>query len=271
MNTSIEPARARDDLALDDLGSGEPALVCLPGWCGGRDVFAPMADRSARYRRTVAIDWRGHGESPPAGADFGTIDLVADVVRVVEAGGIDRVVPVGQAQAGWLALELRRQLGRDRVPGVVLLSWMVLGPPPPFFDVLTDLQDPHRWEQARGQLFSLWTTGTDDPGVHRYVKAMAEHGFDMWSRAGREIAASFAAQPSPLAALEEMAAAGDACPTLHVYAQPRDEGFLTAQREYAAANPWFHVHRVDGSSHFPSLEGGAEVAEITERFVRGLG
>ena len=77
----------------------------------------------------------------------------------------------------------------------------------------------------------------------------------MWARAAREIGARFGAAPSPLASI-----ATDPCPTMHVYAQPADPGFLAAQQAYAAEHPWFTVHRVAATSHFPPLEVPGEVA-----------
>ena len=54
---------------------------------------------------------------------------------------------------------------------------------------------------AREGLFAMWSTGVSDPAVHAYIASMADYGFDMWSRAGREIERAFAAVPVPLAAL----------------------------------------------------------------------
>jgi pimeloyl-ACP methyl ester carboxylesterase len=61
-----------------------------------------------------------------------------------------------------------------------------------------------------------------------------------------------------------------ACPTLHVYAQPHDDGFLGAQRRYADAHPWFDVRRLDARSHFPMFEVPDDVASIIEGFVTTL-
>ncbi|WP_425355173.1 alpha/beta fold hydrolase [Pelomicrobium methylotrophicum] len=50
-------------ISFDDHGRGEPALLFMPGWCGSRRVFDELARRCAQWRRTLAIDWRGHGRS----------------------------------------------------------------------------------------------------------------------------------------------------------------------------------------------------------------
>ncbi len=143
-------------------------------------------------------------------------------------------MPVTLAHAGWLAIELRRRLGAHRVPGVVLVDWMVLGPPPGFLDALTGLQDERTWQQVRAGLFGMWTPDVDVPAVHDYVASMGEYGFAHWCRAAREIAAAFAAQSAPTAAL---AALDEPCPTLHMYAQPGDDAVLASQLAFAETAP----------------------------------
>lgn len=269
-------AADRDDpglgrLGLDDVGAGEPALVCVPGWCGDRDVFDPLRPLAAAHRRVLALDLPGHGGSDPVADDFGYPEVVDAVVATLDRHDVGRAVPLALSHAGWTALELRGRLGPERIPAVVLLDWMVLGPVPGFVDALAGLQQPESWQGVRGGLFSRWTSGVEVPYLHDYVHAMAGYGYDMWSRAGREIASRFAAEGSPLAALERMAQAGRPCPTLHVYAQPADDTVLAAQQAYAAEHSWFQVHRLDALSHFPTFEVPEELAEVVERFVASVG
>lgn len=77
------------DIAVtyDDRGSGEPALLCLPGWCAGRSAFDNLAAGLADRSRTLAMDWRGHGGSASAPGDFGTAELVEDALAVIRASG----------------------------------------------------------------------------------------------------------------------------------------------------------------------------------------
>lgn len=69
-------------IAYDDRGSGEPALLLLPGWCGPRTLFDPATARLESSFRTLAVDWRGHGDSKSAAGDFGFADLVEDAIAV---------------------------------------------------------------------------------------------------------------------------------------------------------------------------------------------
>jgi pimeloyl-ACP methyl ester carboxylesterase len=256
-------------VGIDDLGTGEPTLLLVPGWCGDRAVFGGLAGLLGEQRRTVVTDVRGHGDlrdDAADRADFDSATVVDDLVATLEARGFDRVVPVTLAHAGWFAVELRRRLGADRVPGLVLVDWMPLGTPPGFAEALSALQDPGQWQDVRAGLTNLWTTGVDDQSIHEYVAAMCEYGFAHWSRAGREIAAGFA-QGSPLAVI----AALGGSPTLHLYAQPADPAYLALQQEFAGLHPWFRVRRMDAVSHFPPLEVPGTMAREIEEFACSLG
>jgi len=240
----------------------DPTLLLLTGWCDDRAQFDPLLAEAGRHRHNISMDWRGHGGSGPAEGDFGTDDLVADALGVIEQMGLERVVPVAVSHAGWVAIELRRRLG-ERVPALVLVDWMVLGAPPGFGDALTALQDPAAWEGVRDQLFARWTEGVDHPDVLTSVRRMARHDHGMWARAGREIGASFAAYGAPASVLAELG-----CPVLHLYAQPGDPEYLAAQRGFADDQAWFEVLRLDARSHFPMLEVPRDMAATVEEFVQ---
>jgi pimeloyl-ACP methyl ester carboxylesterase len=250
--------------AYDDLGSGDSALLMLPGWCGDRSVFGPVAQQLGRAARVVVTDLRGQGALTYQTEDFDSALQVDDLVAVVDDLALDRVVPVALSHAGWMAIELRRRLGVQRVPGIVLVDWMVLGTPPGFTDALAGLQDPAAWTDVRGALFGMWTSAVGARSVHDYVASMGAYGFAHWSRAGREIAAAFAREGSPLDALGRLP---EPCPTLHLYAQPTDDDYLAAQQQFAADNPWFSVTRMDACSHFTMLEVPGAVAGHVREFV----
>jgi pimeloyl-ACP methyl ester carboxylesterase len=120
---------------------------------------------------------------------------------------------------------------------------------------------------VRASLFEMWTAGVGARAVHDYVASMGDYDFDHWSRAGREIAAGFAREHSPLEALDGLE---EPCPTLHLYAQPADDGYLAAQEQAAASRPWFSVVRLDACSHFPMLEVPGAIAGQVDRFVGSL-
>ncbi|MEM3035141.1 MAG: alpha/beta hydrolase, partial [Candidatus Nitrosocaldus sp.] len=109
------------EIVYDDLGKGEPTLLFMPGWCSDRRVFQDLILRFTMRRRTLALDWRGHGESGSSKDDFGNDALVSDALAVIEASKARQVIPVALAHAGWIAIELRRRLGA-LIPKLVLVG-----------------------------------------------------------------------------------------------------------------------------------------------------
>ena len=251
------------NIAYDDTGGHGPALLCLHGWCDSRAAFDAVTPLLGAKHRVIRLDWRGHGQSDPARGDFTANDLVADALAVIEATGAAQVIPVAAAHAGWIAIELRRRLGSARVPKCVFIDWFVLEPPPPFLAALEALQDPSSWQPTRDRLFAMWVGDGANPPVRQHVyDTMGRYDAAMWARAGREIARAYAENVSPLAALASLAQ-----PSLHIYAQPADPGCFSAQRAFAAANPWFNVAKLEGQTHFPTIELPNEVSAAVHTFL----
>ncbi len=139
-------------IMYDDQGDGEPVLLFMPGWCENRTVFHHLISQCSSRRRTLALDWRGHGESDWSSA-FNAEDLVEDALAIIEQSGAQRIIPVTISYAGWVALELRRRLG-ERIAKLVLLDWIILDPPPPFLGALQGLQSPNNGSKPASS-FSL--------------------------------------------------------------------------------------------------------------------
>lgn len=248
-------------LGVDDLGEGEPALLLLTGWCSSRERWAKAAPLLAERRRVVSFEWRGHGESRPAAGDFGTNEMVQDALSVIEAAGLETVIPCSASHSGWVAIELRRRLG-DRVPAIVHLDWMVLEPSGPYMELLSELQDAERWPHARDTLFDIWRAGVQDPAIDAAIDVMRAQNAEMWMRSGREIEASYRRGGYPLRALS-------AFPTVpivkHLYGQPPAPEYLEAQQQFAAEHDWYSVKRIDARTHFSMLEAPSEVASEIEQ------
>ncbi len=252
--------QARSDgltIRYGDLGHGEPALLCMPGWCASRVAFDGLARQFAARRRVLSLDWRGHGRSDPSDRDFGTAELVRDALAVIEASGARQVVPLATAHAGWVAMALRRALGAHRIPKLVLVDWIVTAAPPPFLAALSGLQDPAQWQAVRDRLFAMWLEGVDHPAVISFVRDdMGSYPFEMWARAGREISGAYATAGSPLDALSRL---DPPPPALH----------LAAQHAPAPEYPWLHTATLSTRSHFPTLEAPEAMVDPIERFLAG--
>jgi pimeloyl-ACP methyl ester carboxylesterase len=218
----------------------------------------------AEHRRVLGLDWRGHGESGAPQGDFGKDELVEDALSVIDASGAQAILPVALSHAGWVALELRRRLGA-RVEKIVLLDWIIMMQPPrEFFEALEGMQSPERWRETVERIFTVWLAEVDNPALIRFVREeMESYGFDMWARAAREISTAYADLGIPIQILSSM---NPPVPVLHLYAQPDDPNYLTAQQLFAASHSWFSVQRLNARSHFPMYEVPGEMAKAIEKF-----
>jgi len=252
------------EIAYDDCGTGEPALLLMPGWCINRSAFEDLIPRLSKRRRVLTLDWRGHGDSGDFDVDFGEDELLADALSVIEVSGVNGIVPVALAHAGWIALMLRRRLS-VRIPRMIFIDWIVTEPPSQFLQALEAMKSSRLWRKTIDSIFDQWLQGTENRRLVQFVRfEMGSYGFAMWARAAREIAQSYSRYGSPLNALLHPE---PQVPVLHIYAQPDDAGYLAAQSEFAAENPWYHVHKLQAKSHFPMFEVPDEMADIIEKFL----
>ncbi|MEM0029503.1 MAG: alpha/beta hydrolase [Candidatus Nitrosocaldus sp.] len=252
------------EIVYDDLGKGEPTLLFMPGWCSDRRVFQDLILHFTMRRRTLALDWRGHGESGSSKDDFGNDALVSDALAVIEASKARQVIPVALAHAGWIAIELRRRLGA-LIPKLVLVDWILTEPPQQFLEALKGMQDPYRWQETVEAIFSQWLHGVDNPRLINFVhQVMGSYSFDMWARAAREISRAYAKAGSPFHALSLLR---PPVSVLHIYAQSPVPDYLTIQQEFASSHPWFSVYRLKAYSHFPMFEVPDEMVTVIEQFI----
>lgn len=251
-------------IGYDDLGPADGLpLLMTTGWCSSRARWSATAELLARSRRVLNTEWRGHGESDPAPADFGLEELIEDVLAVADDAGVERFVPCAVSHSGFVAIELRRRFP-ERIPMLVHADWYVVPPPPPFHAILEQLTTDDAWPEARDTLFGIWKADSEVPEIQAAIDVMGRHGAHMWQRAGREISAGYAREESPTKA---WAGLDPAIPVMHVYGQPTAPEFLASQEAFAAEHAWFSVRKLPGVTHFAMIETPAELARAIEDFV----
>ena len=105
-------------------GKGDPALVFVH--CGGceRSFWDGQVAHFAAKHRVVALDLAGHGQSGAGRKDWTMPAFGEDVVSVVDALGLKRVVLIGHSLGGPVVLEAARRMP-GRVAGLVLVDTMV--------------------------------------------------------------------------------------------------------------------------------------------------
>ncbi len=109
--------RAEDGVSIvcEVRGKGDIALVFLHGWCGDRAYWKHQADVFAAEYRVVTLDQAGHGESGKDRKVWTVSGLAGNVVSVVKALGLKRVILVGHSMGGPVGL-----LAAKRMPGTVV-------------------------------------------------------------------------------------------------------------------------------------------------------
>ncbi len=177
---------------LDHPG-GEPALVLLPGLSATAPIFEDLivAGLAPRFR-AVAADLRGRGQSdgPPAGLDpaspaagYTMAEHAADVVRLVDALGLRRVVLVGHSFGGMLALYMAAH-HPQRFRRIVVLDAAIAVATPATRDLLRPMlarlgAEVPSWDAYLAAVRQLpYLQDRWDPGLERYFRNYVRIGPD---------------------------------------------------------------------------------------------
>lgn len=138
---------------VDHGGSG-PVVVLLHSFLMDATMFAPQVEAFGGAYRLIAIDQRGHGETPVTGP-FDYWDSARDVLELLDRLGIDRAAFVGVSQGGFVALRIAL-LAPERVTALALMgtsaaaenpalvttyrqlaaNWLDMGPIDPIVDMV---------------------------------------------------------------------------------------------------------------------------------------
>jgi pimeloyl-ACP methyl ester carboxylesterase len=109
--------RYRDHAGRPD----RPPVLCIPGLTRNARDFEPLADAFAGEWRVICADLRGRGQSDYAKdpASYTPDRYVADILALLDAAGLDRVVAIGTSLGGIVALRLALQ-APERLAAMVL-------------------------------------------------------------------------------------------------------------------------------------------------------
>lgn len=242
-------------------GEGEPALAFAHGWCSRLDHWDAQADAFRGRHRVVRWDRRGMGRSQggvPADSPARHAD---DLVAILDAESIERVVIVGHAGGGPSAIAFAaRHPGRAR--GLVLVDTGIYAPPAAGSEdafatgiakTIERITGPDGDERFRRQYTSYFGP--------RAAPAIVEAAVANALAVPREVAAGEVRHMLS----DTVGWAGQVtCPVLWVSAQPTD----TARVKAAFAD--VAVGHVVGSGHFVQVEVPEQLNPMIEVFVGGL-
>ena len=83
-----------------------PALLFGHAQILSRAQFAPQVEAFADRYRVIALDFRGHGESPVSPASYRMEDLARDAVAVLDTEGVERAHYLGSSLGGMVGFAL---------------------------------------------------------------------------------------------------------------------------------------------------------------------
>jgi pimeloyl-ACP methyl ester carboxylesterase len=150
-------------------GTGGPAVVFVHGFtCAHDDWDAQVATISPTHQ-TVAVDLRGHGQSPGTAADATIERYGADVAELISALAPGPVVLVGHSMGCRVVVEAAL-LAPQQVVGIILVDGSQLAPC--MEEILkTCFTQPHGYEEMTKSWFAEMFTATSHPATQALVVA----------------------------------------------------------------------------------------------------
>jgi pimeloyl-ACP methyl ester carboxylesterase len=225
-------------------GAGNPAVVLIHGWaCDtsyGREQLAPL---EAKYT-TVTLDLAGHGGSGRNRSDWSMARYGEDVAAVVRRLPNARVILVGHAMGGPVALEAAPLLA-SRVIGIIGIdTFRSLGLPPP---------EPREVERAVAPF------RTDFIGaMHRLVPTLFAPGAN--PALERAVADDMARAPAPIAIASLLSLNSmdyrTLLPAMHapIVVIDSDLGHAASEARIRKIVPSFRAITLKGDGHFLMLQ-----------------
>lgn len=95
-----------------------PAVLFVHAGVATRAMWDPQFDALAADHRVIRYDTRGYGDSPGEAVAYSEVD---DLLRMLDAGGVDRATVVGASRGGRFALDATLA-HPDRVCGLVVIG-----------------------------------------------------------------------------------------------------------------------------------------------------
>jgi pimeloyl-ACP methyl ester carboxylesterase len=161
-------------IRYDGAGKGDPALVFVH--CGGcnRGFWDGQMAYFAAKHRVVALDLAGYGQSGRGRKEWTMPAFGQDVVSVVEALDLKRVVLIGHSLGGPAVLEAARRMP-GRVVGIVLVDTLVdfeyRFPPGEMEKALSALQADYQ-ATTTAFLQYMFSASTPEPVKARVLETM---------------------------------------------------------------------------------------------------
>ena len=247
------------ELAYEERGTGEPAILLLHGMACMHEHMAPLVEALSPEHRCVAFDLRGHGSSGVPHDAYSADDFTADIAFAMDELGLDRPILIGHSFGGSVSLIFARA-HPDRVRALVMLdsglrSKETIGADlDPFYDALRAATP----EQYRVIVEDFAMTRLFDPVDDQVI--------------ARQISAQMAQVPAHVfLSMAETVTSFDSADTARVCTVPSliiqsRQSFVDPAALATLPSNW-HDGRVVGAGHFIQLLAPDQVIPMIRRFL----
>lgn len=233
------------EIAWDQRGVSEPALMLVHGYTGSSTDFVDHLDYFAQKRRVLTIDQRGHGQSGhgPLG-EYTFARLTDDLIAVIEVAAPGPVHILGHSMGGRIAMQTAITRP-DLVRSLILTNTFAAGFDDPWSHVRT-ITDQLR---IRGMAFL-----DEDPYAEPGDWHLTDESLKL-RRANRDVLdveafIGLAREMSTAPPVLEQMAALDIPTTIIV---GRRDTMRKASKSLAAVMPSATLHQIRRAYHHPQL------------------
>jgi pimeloyl-ACP methyl ester carboxylesterase len=261
-----------DGISLRVIDSGkagrEPALVFIPGWSTGADIWNHQIDTFAKAHRVIAFDPRSQGESTKTTRGNTPETRAQDLHALLEPLGVRRPVLIGWSQGVQDVAAYVERYGSNDLAGIVLVDaavsdgadGIVARPQETAAQFkMFAVYQAHQQEYLDGMMRAIISKPGGDDAIARLVetgmKTPADIGVAML------VGDMFGVNRTP--SLKKVA-----CPTLIIAAAKSDE----LARQQAGAKQITHAHfeKVEDTAHAVFLDQPDRFDELVKSFVAKL-
>lgn len=104
-----------------EAGSGRTVLF-VPGWSQSARMFHKQVEHLQRDHRVMAIDMRGHGDSPKPASGYRIARLAVDLHQFIVANDLSDVVIAGHSMGASILWSYLEQFGADRLGKLIFID-----------------------------------------------------------------------------------------------------------------------------------------------------
>jgi pimeloyl-ACP methyl ester carboxylesterase len=248
--------------------SKSPALVFIPGWSTGADIWRQQIDIFARTHRVIAFDPRSEGESTKTTSGNTPETRAQDLHALLERLGVQRPILIGWSQGVQDIAAYVEHYGTKELAGIVLVDAAVSdgadGMPARSQATAAQFKmfavyQAHQREYLDGMMRAIISKPPNDATIEGLVSTGMKTPVDVG--VGMLVADMFGVNRTP--ALKKID-----CPTLIIASAKSGE--LARQQTAANQIPHARFEKVEDAAHAVFVDQPDRFAELLTDFVAKL-